>query len=287
MASNNSTRTATVASSHGGAICPAVVLVCADDSAVITVRLLGEGEARHEARLATAVAYRPTVGDRVLVARGGDEHYVVGVLLAAKQPALAMPDGSRAELDADGRLELRDREGRLMIRFADGEAEIRAAEGDLTLAAPEGRVLLRSGTDVEIDASRDVLQRVGRRHAVTAGKTEQPQLQLQSQGVTLNSPRLDLTAQNAQVAVGKATVVARAIETHAASLSQVVERYELTADRLVEKSRDAFRDVSDLLQTRVGRARMLVKDVYAMYSRRTVMVSKQDTSIDGKRILLG
>ena len=287
MASNNSTRTATKAFPQDGAVFPAVVLACWDGSQVLDVRLLGETEIRAEARLATFVAYRPSVGDRVLVAHGGDEHYVVGVLHAAKQPALGLADGSRAELGTDGALELRDREGRVLIRYADGAAEIHASEGDLTLAAPQGRVVLRSGVDIELDAGRDVLQRVGRKLALTAGTTKQPQLELQPQGVQLNSPRLDLTIQQAQVAVGKATVVARAIETHATSLSQVVERYELTADRLVEKTRDAFRDVTDLLQTRVGRARLLVKDVYAMYSRRTVMVSKQDTSIDGKRILLG
>ena len=79
--------------------------------------------------------------------------------------------------------------------------------------------------------------------------------------------------------------------TTAQSLSYNVERYELTADRLVEKTRDAFprafRDVGDLLQIRAGRVRTLVQDVYTMCSRRTVMISRQDTSIDGKRILLG
>jgi hypothetical protein len=37
----------------------------------------------------------------------------------------------------------------------------------------------------------------------------------------------------------------------------------------------------------VGRARTLVKDVYAVLSRRTVMTSQEDTSIDGSKILLG
>jgi hypothetical protein len=81
-------------------------------------------------------------------------------------------------------------------------------------------------------------------------------------------------------AAGKVTIAAQ-------TLAQRVETYELAAGRIYEKARDAFRDVSGLVQTRVGRARTLVSDVYALYSRRTVMVSKNETSVDGERILIG
>ncbi len=55
----------------------------------------------------------------------------------------------------------------------------------------------------------------------------------------------------------------------------------------MERSRDVFRDVADLCQSRVGRARTLVSDVYSVFSRRSVMVSEDETSIDGNKILLG
>ena len=41
------------------------------------------------------------------------------------------------------------------------------------------------------------------------------------------------------------------------------------------------------VQIRAGRVRTLVQDVYTMFSLRRVRISRQDTSIDGKRILLG
>ncbi len=81
-------------------------------------------------------------------------------------------------------------------------------------------------------------------------------------------------------AAGKVSIAAQ-------SLAQRVETYELAAGRIYEKARDAFRDVSGLLQQRVGRARTLVSDVYALYSRRSVLVSKHETSVDGERILIG
>ena len=75
--------------------------------------------------------------------------------------------------------------------------------------------------------------------------------------------------------------------TTASSLVQNVERFELTATRLVERTRDAFRDATELAQTRAGRARTLVKGAFALYSRRTALASTEDTSIDGSKVLLG
>jgi hypothetical protein len=37
----------------------------------------------------------------------------------------------------------------------------------------------------------------------------------------------------------------------------------------------------------VGRARTLVRNTYALWSRRTVLTSSEDTSIDGRKVLLG
>lgn len=252
----------------------------------LSVRLLGEAGTRLEVRPALAMPYRASVGDRVLVASDGTDGYVVGVLHAAAPPRLMLPDGSRAEM-VDGGLELRDAEDRLLVRYAGGSAEVSAPHGDLLLRSLEGRVVLQSGLDVCIEARRDVTHTAGRKIDLNVGGADEPQLGVDGKAVRVQADRVDLTAKQSQVALGKATVVARSLATTAESVAYNVERFELTADRLVEKTRDTFRDVSDLLQTRAGRVRTLVEDVYAMYSRRTVMVSKQDTSIDGKRILLG
>ena len=63
---------------------------------------------------------------------------------------------TRAELDrlrniADATSSLHYNAG---VRYAQGAAEIAAAEGDLRLSAPNGRVVLSSGLDVSIEASR-------------------------------------------------------------------------------------------------------------------------------------
>jgi len=77
------------------------------------------------------------------------------------------------------------------------------------------------------------------------------------------------------------------LRQRATQLSTKVERYELEATRIVEKARDAFRDVSGYARQRIGRLSTVVRDLYTVQSQRTVMRSHKDTSIDGRRIRLG
>lgn len=236
------------------------------------------------ARLAHIAGYRPTVGDRVLVA-GAEEAWVIAVLHTAEPQALRLPDGTRAEL-RDGGLELRDAEDRVLVRHADGCTEIRAATGDLSLSAPAGQVRLRAGTDVCVEANRDLTQRVGRTAALetAAGALR---LELGPDRAHLKASRADLEAKSTRVATAKAVLIARSVSTTAERLVQHVEHYELRATKAVETVRHAFRTVTGLAQSRLGRARTVVRDVYSLHTRRTRLASQQDTTIDGDRIMLG
>lgn len=245
----------------------------------------GGGEAF--AQIAQIAGYRPSVGDAVLVVGDGVELFIIGALEAARRPALELPDGAVAEVH-DGALELRDAGGRLLVRYASGEAEIAAPAGDLTLAAPAGRVVLRAGTDVAVDAARDVVHRAGRRVDLSAGDiASEPQIRLEPGAAEIAADQLGLRAKAARVAARQVEILAREVATTAERIATSAERYELTATRLVEKTRDAFRDVVELSQSRVGRARMIVRDLYSLTSKRSVMVSKEETSIDGEKVLLG
>jgi hypothetical protein len=72
-----------------------------------------------------------------------------------------------------------------------------------------------------------------------------------------------------------------------AEASIEVGKLEVTAARLVERVFEAYRDVDSLLQTRAGRMRTLVRGALDLLSGSTNIVSEEDTSIDGKRVLLG
>jgi hypothetical protein len=196
---------------------------------------------------------------------------VLRVVAPSAEPQVSLPDGTSARVVGEA-IELRDPGGRLLVRYSDGNAEIAAPSGDLRLSAPTGRVVLHGGTAVELGA----------------GECLSPRLCIEEGQTTVAAKRLEVEAEEARVvAKGPISVLAQQIATSAEVLSQNAVRFELTATRLVEKTRDAFRETSELAQTRVGRARLLVSDVYSLFSRRTTMVSNEETSIDGSKILLG
>jgi len=171
--------------------------------------------------------------------------------MTQKSTALALPDGGAIHIRGEA-AELRDPEGRLLVRYANGVAEIAVPAGDLVLSAPAGKVVIRAGQEVLVDA-----------------------------------PRVAVKADESALTTGHATVIADRIATTASAITQRVERLEITAGRLIERTRDAYREATDLAETRAGRIRALVKDVYTLYARRTTMASKEETSIDGSKVLLG
>ena len=239
------------------------------------------------ARLAAIAGYRPSVGDRVLIAAGGDGPYVIAVLHAVSPLSIAAPDGATAQM-LNGALEVRDPGGRLLVRYADGAAEISAPERDLRLSAPHGRVVIEAGMDVAIEAARDLSQRAGRRLDLGAGAVDAtPQLRIDPAATRVKATKLEVETRSSRLVTGQATILARSIATTAEQLATSVSRYELTATKLVEKTRDAFRDVADLLQIRARRSRTIIADTSTSHARRTVLVSSEETTIDGKKILLG
>lgn len=173
--------------------------------------------------------------------------------------SLSLDDGTHAVVH-EGGLEIRDAGGRMLVRFADGSATIEAPSGDLTLSAPRGRVAIRAAEDIVLEA------------AETA---------------SIVAKHLRATGDKSELFAGEVSVVARTIVTSAEEIAEKAARIERTAGRMIERAREAFYEVSGLSQSRLGRVRTLVRDAYSLRSKRTTMLSEDDTSIDGKRILLG
>lgn len=244
-----------------------------------------------DARLTYVAGYTPAEGDRVLVASDGADVYVVSVLKASNlakpnDASIALPDGGRAELHGRA-LEVRDPEGRLVVRYEDGAATISPESGDLRLSAPSGSVRIESAVDVSIEAGRDLSQSAARRVEVAVGGAAEPAVRVEPRRLQIKVDQLEALSRVSRFVSGQATVIARTAALTATHLAQNVERYDLTATRLVERTKDAFREAQDLAQTRVGRARTLVREVFSLQSKRSVLVSEEDTSIDGRKILLG
>jgi hypothetical protein len=74
---------------------------------------------------------------------------------------------------------------------------------------------------------------------------------------------------------------------HAQAIELVSGVAAIHAERLIERAKDAYREIDGLLHTRAGRVRSLVAGAYELFAKQTTVTSEEDTSIDGKRVLLG
>lgn len=259
----------------------------------IAPRGASEGEV-YAARLAQIAGYVATVGDVVMVARDADDLVVVAVIEAARPVsaaalAVTAPDGTRAAL-VDGAIELCDREGRLLVRYVDGVAEVAPVSGDLRLAAPRGQVRIEAGTDVVVSAQRDVAIRGDRSAELAAGEPniELPSaVRVEARGAELTGSHVDVTARATRVTSGEATLVAREARTSATRIDVAATRIETTAEHVVTRAKSLVQNVSGLLESKLGRARTIVEGAFSLRSKSTSMKSKEDTSVDGRRVLLG
>ena len=91
------------------------------------------------------------------------------------------------------------------------------------------------------------------------------------------APRGDLSLSAPQ---GKIVLRAPEVSCEAGKL-------EVNAERVVERAKEAYREVEGLLQTRSGRSRQIVKDGYQVLAKRVQIAAEEDAALDGKRVLLG
>ena len=66
-----------------------------------------------------------------------------------------------------------------------------------------------------------------------------------------------------------------------------VEAVEITAGRIVERTKDVFREVEGVSQTRAGRLRLVTEGVFSVLSGRTSIEAEDDLSLVAERIELG
>jgi len=170
----------------------------------------------------------------------------------------ALSDGSQIRTDGH-RAEIVGPDGTVMVRYEAGSATI-VASGDLRMAAPEGAIQIEARDGISMTTDGALRQDVG---------------------------ELDVRARVGRVAIGMASAFVRSLETTGTHAVQRFERYEVDATRIVEKARDVLREVEDVTETRAGRMRLIVRGLTSMASKRTSIQSEEDTSIDGRRVLLG
>ncbi|MCB9596244.1 MAG: DUF3540 domain-containing protein [Sandaracinaceae bacterium] len=218
-----------------------------------------------------AAGYAPAVGDGVLVLASEAETFVIGVLSALRE-AEATSDGVHAAIERDV----------LTVRGASGEVLFThdARSGQSTVRGRDVRVVADavalSGRTVQIDGAEAV--------RVTQGEQS---LSLDPRGTTLTTRALHTEADEARLSFRDVVFGAGRVESVVDRARHAVEAVEITAGRIVERTKDVFREVEGVSQTRAGRLRLVTEGVFSVLSGRTSIEAEDDLSLVAERIELG
>ena len=275
------------AGTQGAAVTRAEVRSVGEAGALVVCRA-GEREPV-PARAAFLPGWQAAPGDQVLTAEVDGETIVTSVLTATRPAALALGDGTTVRLESGG-MQLVDADGRILVHYRDGHAEVAAPRGDLHLRAPTGRVHIEAATDVRIEATRDLVATGGRSSEMSVeGATGElaPRVRVERGRVAVSAPELRADARSARLHAQAAAAVVRELATAADRIVTRATTIETTADKAVVRARTLVQQVSGLLETKAGRVRSLIEGAWSLRSTTTSLRSTDDTSIDGKRVLLG
>lgn len=234
------------------------------------------------ARLAVPARLQP--GDSVLIATGRDgTSYVIGVLSALRE--LCLRDGSRAELDEeDGEQALRvwDPRGQLVFERLVDRTVVHVSEGDLEIQA-SGDIALRAGGEVRLEgAERTVLASRGS----VRMQTDESTLELEGDHTRVQTGRLVATAEIAEAKMEEARLVIGTIRTVAGRIREQAQTVERTAEQLVERLKESFRDVEGLSATRAGSLRLVAKSTFSVLGQSALLRAKEEVKIRGEKIFL-
>lgn len=206
---------------------------------------------------------------------------------------LPLPGGGHAALEAaEGSTVLRVySRDTLVIEYdpVTHRTRLMPEAGDLELAAPAGSLALRAAGNVAIEAGAvAVRSRSGIGLAVAgADGATQSVLTLEGPTARLAAPSLDVAARDVTLRAEETRLTGRSLLAEIASLRLVAGRVETIARTVVERTRNLYRAVEELLETRAGRVRSVVDGTYHLKARDAVVRAERDVDVDGEKIRLG
>lgn len=172
--------------------------------------------------------------------------------------------GAEARVEPRERTEViavRDRRGQLVFEHdaETGRSVIYAPSGDLELRADHGSVSF---------VARDAVRLRGERE------------------VEIATRNLTTTAARAEVTLDEGRLIARALRTVVEDGLHTAVRWTLEAQRIVERSKDVYREAEGLSQTRAGRMRHVVASTFHLLAARAVMKAEEDLKLKADKIHL-
>ena len=108
-----------------------------------------------------------------------------------------------------------------------------------------------------------------------------------SANAVLSGRSVELRAQRLRAVANALDTVATTVRTSATRVEMHARDLETTVERVSMRAKEAVEEFTDLWETRAGRVRAFVLGTYRLETSSTQLASDEDTSIDGRRVLLG
>ena len=229
------------------------------------------------------------IGDRVLIAETVAGLVAVGrVGKAASAEIEADGVTARTEPGAGGGMTLRvtDRAGNtLLCHDADSGVTTLTVHQDNRLRLSTSRTLDLFGAEgVRIASPGPVVIESGVLARMRSGSAS---VMLSAAGLILEGASTALRSRSLEIEALSTRLRSKTATASGERADVRFERTDAECQTLHLKAKRVFRSISGLCQTLAGRARMVVSDSWQVDSKRTRLVSQQDTSIDGEHIHLG
>lgn len=193
-------------------------------------------------------------------------------------------DGTQVEV-SQATVELRDRSGGLLVRFHDGHAEIHAPNGDLSLMAPRGSLKLEAAEDIALESGASI--QLAALESFRAQVPAAGSIELEGSKARVEARNLEIEASTTSLRSERLQIMAKRFHGWVDEACTQAQRYELRADQLIHQANDLKQQVKQVLHTRAKRLDTKVEDSIKFESKRSILRSVYETTIEAKRVLLG
>jgi len=281
------------------------IIECISEENLCHVTFSLDGQITESWAMLAVPAYEPVVGDRVLVTgESADACYIIGVLPSSSPSSsqddkqanrmLATKTGAIVRVTQKNNqecLQIENNLGQVLFEYRpeQGTGILSMPEGDLALHAPKGNIQLVSGKSVVCSSIAPVVleSASGIDLSVKTEDADATSMRLSKTAFRVKSQGLGLDAQKANIHIDTANYQGRIINGTVERAKWVYQKLENIVDRLLEQTRNVYRQTQELHQTKAGRMRTLVDDDYYLKSDGVDVRAEEIVKIDGKKIHLG
>ena len=125
--------------------------------------------------------------------------------------------------------------------------------------------------------------------SVLSREVESPAEMVFNAGVSIRAPEgeLRIDAQEAVVQIDRVVVTGSTLCSKWDKIKTVAKSIEATADRWIQKLIRSYRTVEEFEESKIGRLRLLVREVCSIRSKKTAITSEETVKIDGSKIMFG